>query len=137
MNSSQIPLRPSQQTKGPTQKQVDPCRLLVGVLRWYSNFPVPELHLVGSTTDRPAEPTLREQAYSDQKTSPAHDATVRPRATRRRITASIRSEVVKRYEQQSMREIQAAMGLARSSILKILRDADVPRRPSGVRIRRK
>jgi transposase len=55
-----------------------------------------------------------------------------PASQRQRITARLRAEVIKRYDHgMSSRRVAATLGLGRTTVLKILRTAEVEVRPPG------
>ena len=55
-----------------------------------------------------------------------------PTSQRQRITARLRAEVIKHYEQgMSSRRVAAALALARTTVLRILKAAEVEVRPRG------
>ena len=57
-----------------------------------------------------------------------------PVPQRRRITAHLRADVVEHYERGlSTRRVAATLGLGRTTVLRILKDASVATRPRGPR----
>lgn len=57
-----------------------------------------------------------------------------PGPRRTRMTAELQAEVVARYQSgETSREVAEACGIAKSTVLRILKDADVKVRPRGVR----
>ena len=55
-----------------------------------------------------------------------------PTSQRQRITARLRAEVIKHYEQgMSSRRVAAALALGRTTVLRILKAAEVEVRPRG------
>ena len=53
---------------------------------------------------------------------------------RQRITAHLRADVVEHYERgMSCRRVAATLGLGRTTVLQILKDAGVEIRPQGVK----
>ena len=55
-----------------------------------------------------------------------------PTSQRQRITARLRAEVIKHYDQgMSSRRVAATLGLGRTTVLKILKTAEVEVRPRG------
>jgi Homeodomain-like domain len=55
-----------------------------------------------------------------------------PASQRQRITARLRAEVIKHYDQgMSSRPVAATLGLGRTTVLKILKTAKVEVRPRG------
>ena len=55
-----------------------------------------------------------------------------PASQRQRITARLRAEVIKHYDQgMSSRRVAATLGLGRTTVMKILRMAEVEVRPRG------
>jgi len=59
---------------------------------------------------------------------------VSPPAKRRRITASLRADVVEHYERgMTSRQVAKTLGLGRTTVLGILKAAGVVMRPRGCR----
>jgi DNA invertase Pin-like site-specific DNA recombinase len=55
-----------------------------------------------------------------------------PASQRQRITARLRAEVIEHYDQgMSSRRVAATLGLGRTTVLKILKTAEVEVRPRG------
>jgi DNA-binding transcriptional regulator LsrR (DeoR family) len=55
-----------------------------------------------------------------------------PASQRQRITGRLQAEVIKHYEQgMSSRRVAAALGLGRTTVLRILKMAEVEVRPRG------
>ena len=99
------PVTPKTYKRPPTEAVYSLCFNLVVLASAKLNTPVTR----GGSTGRPPRPVGR-----------------------RRVTNRLRAEVVERYEAgESSRAVAAATGLARSTVLSILKQAGVERRPRG------
>jgi hypothetical protein len=68
----------------------------------------------------------------DASVTDEHAHVLSPVRRRRRITARLRAEVIEHYERgMSSRRVAATSGLGRTTVLEILKTADVELRPRG------
>jgi DNA invertase Pin-like site-specific DNA recombinase len=75
---------------------------------------------------------LLTDAQDDADVTNGRSLVVSPVPQRRRITERARAEVIEHYNRgMSSRRVAATLGLGRTTVLEILKDADVALRPRG------